>query len=774
MLITGRQNPFLSKDETRKHVSCFFSNREDPLMALTPEQRVSAVKMLGTDSKKSFGKTSKAIKKTLLRFNPLQVLAHFGYYDTLVHGQSREKGGYEPIQQASLEWLQALVLLIPEKHLQTIMGIAPPTKSLTLLNQQLREACMAYGTKPLAKGLFTDEDMAVELIRQHTAFIRNEGFPSQILRCQQELFAPLDKVFFEKEGFKLTDLVSLLWGLVDAIQKKINDDLLVRQKILGESTAERVLLEFQAVTGNTPEGVRKQVGKHADDLTKVRNVVINWLDLRNFRFFYFNFQEIQALLPPGLPPEKAREIMGKLSISWGSLGVMDAEGMILENPVWTKPLIAVGNDNFFMPIPSLVQSFGLEMIEGFLKGIHPELYLDYKRDTRAEFLERRTEEAVRKAFPHAKVFRNLKFGTPSVAGNEGENDVLALLDSQAFVFECKSGQARLPAKHGSLDELREAGEKLIGSPSSQGKKFADFLLSNRKVINLKDTDGEVWELDLRNLLEVTAVNVHLDYFGPLTTKHSLLKKVGLIKPDSVPTATMPLHDLETVLELLDRPALALHYLKRRAELESANDVIGSELDLLATYLGTSFDFGEIEGDGKTKICFPEMSSQLNAFFMGREVGTPTCKPRLRLTDWWQNCLDAFERRNFHGWLQASYALLCVRFEGQENYETMVKDFRAGMSRRFVPGENDTCVLITGPVGSRTAVATLCFWDESREEVRLKVSARIGEIAEEHGVKRVLLLVLPAEDVTEPYFGAYFWTPEIEKVQFSVGIPLKGN
>jgi hypothetical protein len=433
----------------------------------------------------------------------------------------------------------------------------------------------------------------------------------------------------------------------------------------------------------------------------------------------------------------------------------------------------VGNNNYFMPIPSLVQSFGLEMIEGFLKDIHPELYCDYRRDARGEFLERRTEEAVRKAFPNAKVFRNLKFGSQS-AGGEGENDVLALLDSQAFVFECKSGQARLPAKHGSLDELREAGEKLIGSPSSQGKKFADFLLSNRKVINLMDTDGKVWELDLRNLLEVTAVNVHLDYFGPLTTKHGLLKKVGLIKPDSVPAATMPLHDLETVLELLDRPALALHYLKRRAELESANDVIGTELDLLVTYLGTSFDFGEIEGDGKTKLCFPEMSSQLNAFFMGREIGTPTCKPRLRLTGWWQNCLDAFERRNFPGWLHASYALLCVRFEGQEEYEAMVKEFRAGMTRRFPPGENDTCVLITGPVGHRTAVATLCIWDETREEVCRKVSARIGEIAAEHGVERVLVLVLPAEDVPEPYFGAYFWTPEIDKGQFLGGIPLKGK
>lgn len=105
---------------------------------------------------------------------------------------------------------------------------------------------------------------------------------------------------------------------------------------------------------------------------------------------------------------------------------------------------------------------------------------------------------------------------------------------------------------------------------------------------------------------------------------------------------------------------------------------------------------------------------------------------------------------------------------------MVKGFRVGITWRLVQGEKDTCVLITGPVGSRTAVTTLCFWDETKEEVRQKVSARIDEIAEEHGVERVLVPVLPAEDVPEPYYGVYFWTPEIEKGQFLGRIPLTGK
>ena len=124
-------------------------------------------------------------------------------------------------------------------------------------------------------------------------------------------------------------------------------------------------------------------------------------------------------------------------------------------------------------------------------------------------------------------------------------------------------------------------------------------------------------------------------------------------------------------------------------------------------------------------------------------------------------MEEFERRRFPGWLFASYALLCVRFELQEGFELDVNRFRSSMTRRFDPGEDDTCVLITGYGSRKTAVAVLCIWDEPPEDVRPKVSARMGEICGKFGVDRILVLVLPAEQVAEPYFGAYFWFPGIE-------------
>jgi hypothetical protein len=466
-------------------------------------------------------------------------------------------------------------------------------------------------------------------------------------------------------------------------------------------------------------------------------------------------REMSALLPDKISPQATTRLLEKLSIQFGELKGMDPEHMILDNPVWTRPLMAVGNGSYYLPIPAMIQSFAREILERLLRDWHPDLLENYVQKVRPAFLERRTYEAIKAAFPSGKIYRNLTWAD-SAKGIEGENDVLVLLDTYALVFECKSGKLRPSARRGGISALRDGTNNLIASASEQGKGFADFLMGNRHEIRLLDKDKKTHELSLRSLTDAVTVNVHLEYIGPLGTMHRVLKEAGILKADSNPTASMALHDLEIVLQLLDRPAAAFHYLRRRAELESSNRLSAWELDLLAAYMAGSFDFGDVEGDEKTRLCLHGMATSLDPYLMGREIGKEHPMPKLKLTKWWDDCLVAFENRAFPGWINASHAMLSVSLERQRSFEEASERLRRSLKGRRDANANDTCIMVAGPPDRKTAIAVLWMWDEPFEKIREMAMARMTTIPADQAVNRHLVLVRSAMNLDTPYIAAYYW------------------
>ena len=620
MLRRGNENPYLKGKSPKKHIP-FVLKEEDPLRRLDEDQRKAVIKALGKSAQQEFTKHLQRLQMLVREYNPFQILAHFAYYDQLFLDGSGESHGYTPTEQSAVEWLQALVLQVQESDISRVLDEGPFGEPLLQINASLHAAFKGFGLMRLGRDTEeTDSALAAELMRQHTAFVRNDGFPSQIKRLHREILRSLDAEFRAREGYSLSMLSEALWKLLKLLENRINDDFAMRRQVIGQSTAKQIIAKFAEITEQTPESVEKDMAEFSKDKQAVTAAVINWLDWRNFRLFYFKEAEFSSLFPPELDPETIRGILDDLSITLGGLSSGNPEHFILSNPVWTKPFISVGNGSFFFPFISMVQSFGLGMVEQALKK-HSHLWAKYCSRVRAEFLEARTEEAVRKAFPMAQVFRGLKW-TDDADGLEGENDVLVLLDTHALVFECKSGRVRDRARRGDPAALKEELEKLIGDPSRQGKRFADYLLKKKAIIKLIDSK-DVWhELDLRALLRATTVNVTLEYLGPVGIQHQLLRRSGLVSADAAPTATIPFHDFECILEILDSPPLAFHYFRRRAEIESANEIMTDEIGLLAMYLATSFDLGDFEGDETRKFVVPTMAEELTPDFMERRSVHP--------------------------------------------------------------------------------------------------------------------------------------------------------
>src|ERR1035438_6996230 len=99
---------------------------------------------------------------------------------------------------------------------------------------------------------------------------------------------------------------------------------------------------------------------------------------------------------------------------------------------------------------------------------------------RSAYLEHRVTELLRQSFPGAKIYRGSKFRLLPDDTVEYENDILAVVDTTAFVIECKSGRVDPPARRGAELRLADTMDDLIGAASTQARRFVSFLKKNPK------------------------------------------------------------------------------------------------------------------------------------------------------------------------------------------------------------------------------------------------------------------------------------------------------
>jgi len=743
----------------KEHIDIIVTEYPAPLGGLLGIERQKKATDMAEAAEQQFSVSLANIQRLIGSCNPMQLLAHFGYYDQIIFNGSRKTEDYQPVEQNAIEWLQALILQVPEDQINANSLNQPSAKTLIDLNEELHKAKYGFAWKRLGRGSSKPNDsLAAELVRQHTAFVRNEGYPSQIKRMRRGVFSPIDEEFRQREGHSLSELDAALWRLTELFEQRLNADRAERHEILRQKSTPAIIEAFSKLIQQDPHRVASDMKSFAHDRDAVCCAVLNHIDSRNFRHFYFNAEEFQNLFERPVDLALCKKLLKNMSIGWGELKGLNPEHFILANPIWKKPLIAVGNDQYFLPIAGMVQSFGLDVLESALTD-HPDLEKKYRSKARADFLEKSVEEIVRNTIPNGQVFRGLKWRDNS--GREGETDILVILDSHALVLECKSGAVRDRARRGDFVALKQELKELIDEPSTQGKRFGDFILSNRSLMNLFDSQGVSHQINFSGLLRVTTVNVLLDYVGPVATQFGLLKETGIRSDSMSPVATLTLHELECVVEILNQPALIFHYFRRRAELEANCEPFSDEFGLLALYLASSFDIGDFEGRDHGRLTIPSLQQELEPYFMGKELGLARLKPAPKLTQWWKDMLEKFEQRKFLGWLEVSYTLLCTNFERQTEFEAQCEKLVEEVWSSLQGNRNDTCIMINGGKGSRVAIIGVVIGNQTREEARELVQDRIAMVVEQHNVNRLIAICISTTSDAYPYLAVYFHCPELE-------------
>jgi len=425
----------------------------------------------------------------------------------------------------------------------------------------------------------------------------------------------------------------------------------------------------------------------------------------------------------------------------------EPEDFFPNNPVWQRPFIDLCEGNYLLPIPGLLLSFCAELLEGIVNQ-DPNLKLDYEK-RRGTFLENECEALFRSAFPSAPVARGTLW-TDKHEQFTYENDLALVIDSILVLVEAKAGRISEPALRGAPDRVRRTIRDLLLVPAGQSKRFADFLLRERRVCELPNRQGGTNRIDTSNVTQVIRINVTLGILGDLLSRVPLLRRAGLVPGDAEIPPTTAITDLVTVFDILPGIALKLHYLHERSRFGLAAEYMGDELDLLALYLQDGFS-GQENVLGRTCLNIGTLSLLFNEYFMGRLYGETIRKPERRLSRWWREVLAKIEERQFPGWTEAAFMLLGTTYHAQLTFERSFRQVILSVRRHPSKEKQEDMAFIMDETNPRKYIIVgVAYGDVTKSERDCRLEGAAVEAFNRTRAETAVIIGMNVCGGSEPY------------------------
>lgn len=752
------------------YVNALLFEDPNPFKKLDDATRKKAAEKIGAQARRDFESSLQDLQKLIRSCNPFQALAHLEYYDGTMLDQpsikkaAEEKSDYRPVQQFALEFFQALFLSTPVSELPVHIT---PSNVLVEINKALNKLGESYMLLGMGED-WIDDDAAMHRnslnrhIRHHTFAVRNAGFQDQVIAQLHGIFQPLDNEFSKRTGIELSSLIKMWENIADRYAQRLNEDIKKMAAAFKGTSPNDIITRYAEamnVESKTVDLINESFERSDQSIGAAKAICQNHYERSIIKFYHYDLKDFVECYPKTVVPENLEKILRKWSVSIEGLVGENIERFLLDNPIWKRPIITHPElEWFFWPIPQIFHSFGIEMLENLLHD-HPDLEAAYQSAIRADYLEKEVVRMLRTFFKGAAIYQNLQWSDP-VTKRTYETDVLLVIDNVALIVECKSGKITPSARRGAPDRVRKEIKKLIEEASEQSLRFASLLSNLSESIRLKPRKGPVVTIDPGSVKKVIRLTVTLDFFGPLACDVRSMLAAGLLSAEIASAPTIALVDLDLILHMLPCPTQPLHYFARRSELEKRLGLSGDECDLLAFYMATGFNLGDLEFDEKRFIAFANLGSQLEPYMHARSAGISITKPRSKLTPRWLRLLSAFEARRFKGWVQASFILLSVAPEDQEVFEQHERKMLfqiASTSRR--DDELNVVASIHGPAQRRTGLLSIGVRTRDREERRRIIENAVTDFIEREGIQEVLFLCHYVFDPSPPYVVAGLHMPK---------------
>ena len=291
-------------------------------------------------------------------------------------------------------------------------------------------------------------------------------------------------------------------------------------------------------------------------------------------------------------------------------------------PIFMRPFICLEDRYYCFDVLSLFDKIYRVMQRAMLR-----LKPDYLQ-TWNTIQQRLSEElpfaylqrVLRGATVHRSVYYRWYPDSAKSKKNWCETDGLLIYDDHLFIIEVRAGAFTYTPPATDFDAYINSLKNLVLKPSSQGKRFLDYLESAETVSIFDRHHNKIGEIRRAQFRQITICPVTLDPFTEMAAQVQHLRKIGVDVGNS-PVWAISLDDLRVYAEIFENPLHFLHYVEQRMRaFESEHLHVDDELDHLGLYLehNNYSDYAAtMRGTTGRRMSFTGYRREIDKFFRDR-------------------------------------------------------------------------------------------------------------------------------------------------------------
>lgn len=725
------------KENSGEMVKSEYIRRENPFYDLSTEAREHLIRKVGEKGKKDYKNSLKELKEFIRNFDILDILCHFSMYHlSSPVGVNQELEENNPTLQFHVEILQSLALQIEnKKENRPFLG-----KDAVKIEELIKTITnsLFYKRYPLITGNEKEREKLfnIEMFRLQSMSIRNWGYKEQVIRLTKELFEPIDDIIRKELNLSIISLMEMLESLIKYMEENLNKRSKMMREVHKSSNVNQMIDLFTEFHPFFSKKTLLNPSKFKSKGDFANYLIFGVGDQYIKDLFTFKLADCISLYPEEIDEKLLNTVLDNWSIEIGGLKDFNTDYIFFGNPIWDKPLIKLDESKYCWPIPGTFLSFCIELMESVIKR-NSRLKKIYEK-RRGKFLEEKIENLFKKCFKNAAVYNNL-----IRLDEDGENDLLAIIDTYAIIIEAKSGKISASARRGAPERLKKEIDELLIQPSKQAKRFAEFIRKNLCKTEFTNKNHEKIFIDFSKIQHVLTFGVTFDFFGPLAARTPLLFEASLVDDESEISPSMTLVDLEILLEMLETDSEKVHYLSRRSQFDKNVAYHADELDLIGFYLQTGFNIGQTPKDVYFEL-YGASQDVLDAYYLNKQI---IPKPRPRRTEWWQDLINKIEFRNNFGWLKLTLQLLNVSYEDQLKFERGVKKVIKIVEKDWKNPKHINQVLLLNEIEKeKELLICYCYKDKNTAERNENIKIAAMREIEKNKLKQALVISLDVENL----------------------------
>lgn len=287
-------------------------------------------------------------------------------------------------------------------------------------------------------------------------------------------------------------------------------------------------------------------------------------------------------------------------------------------PIFKRPFIKLKERYYCFDLYSLLDNF-YRVLQKRVIALN-EAYRSEWNKKQKEISEELPFKYLLKLLPGAKIYRSVyyKWYTGN-AGNKQwcEADGLLVYDDHLFIIEVKAGAFTYTSPANDFPAYIESIKNLVLKPAVQGKRFVEYLKSEKTVSIFDENHSQVGQLSNANFRHITICPITLDTFTELAAQSQHLKVLGVDVGD-FPVWSISIDDLRVYSDIFVNPLIFLHFVEQRMR-GFKSDIIQTddELDHLGLYIKHNVYTQyakELQADSKAQLNFIGYRSDVDKYF----------------------------------------------------------------------------------------------------------------------------------------------------------------